>query len=337
MATAMITVVGLSLAVGLMVASSRSPDLTSAASPFLTIEAGATKDFAFAATGQRPPVLCTVGSDGDVRLWDLAHGRNSSVLQSANGPANALALSPNGELLATGSVSGDVQVWNVSDVANPVLQGQLGGHDGAVSAVAFSADGSKLAGSRAGNLQIWDIRDPLQARIIAQPYNPFGPITALTFSPDGTTLAVGIDGGEVDIWDLASLRRMTATGMAAAPFRTIAISPDGASLAVPLRDGDVFLWNLPQQKAGDLRLLKYAGSNASVSTVAFTPDGRNLVIGTTDGKVSLSGLTDVSEGTVVTAGSDAVTKIGFSADSRVMITATVQGAIRLWDFQSIVR
>jgi hypothetical protein len=72
---------------------------------------------------------------------------------------HALAVSPDGRVLATGGSEGTVGLW---ELATGKELRKLKGHDGPVLAVAFSADGRRLlSGSRDTTALIWDTADLL--------------------------------------------------------------------------------------------------------------------------------------------------------------------------------
>ena len=71
--------------------------------------------------------------------------RSIAVLEGHSRACQAVAFSPDGATLATGSAVGTVKLW---DVASRRCVATLEGHDGAVSSISFSCDGGTLASYR---------------------------------------------------------------------------------------------------------------------------------------------------------------------------------------------
>jgi WD40 repeat protein len=101
-------------------------------------------------------------------------------------PVSALAFSPDGTVLASGSLSDPtVAVW---EVATGKEVGRFAGHHGGVSALAFSPDGKTLAaGTGAGPIALHDFPGSRWSQQLAG--HPSGRAQGLGFSPDGTALA----------------------------------------------------------------------------------------------------------------------------------------------------
>ena len=80
------------------------------------------------------------GTDGTVRVWDVAAGTTGPVLPGHTGWVRAVAVSADGRVALTGGTDGTVRVWDVA-------AGEERAHyicDSAVFACAVSADGSRI-------------------------------------------------------------------------------------------------------------------------------------------------------------------------------------------------
>ena len=108
-------------------------------------------------------ILATLDEDiggnlgGDaVKLWDVGTGQFLTILTDGTDfPGFAVAFSPDGTKLASGSWADTVELWEVSTQKHIAT---FPGHTGNVCAVAFSPDGTKLAsGSFDGTVLLWDV------------------------------------------------------------------------------------------------------------------------------------------------------------------------------------
>jgi len=80
-----------------------------------------------------------------VRVWDAATGAERHVLQGHSGPVYAIAFSPDGRLIVSGSDDGTVRVWDAATGAERyVLQAQ----GSAVLCLSFSSCGKHLVTDR---------------------------------------------------------------------------------------------------------------------------------------------------------------------------------------------
>ena len=93
-------------------------------------------------------------SAGDVRLWDVATGKE---IRAFNGHANwvgCVALTPDGRMLASGGSDRTLRLW---EVASGKERGRIVGHEASVFSLDFSPDGRLLAAaSREAPVFIWD-------------------------------------------------------------------------------------------------------------------------------------------------------------------------------------
>jgi len=96
----------------------------------------------------------------------------------------------------------------------------------------------------------------------------------VSFSPQGTDIAVA-SGGDVTVWDIASLKPITTLNDIGSAART-AFSPDGRTLAIGTDSGTVTLWDVTTGQP----IARLTGTGA-VRAMAFTADG--LAIADNDG------------------------------------------------------
>ena len=99
-----------------------------------------------------------------MRIWNASTGKERTSFRAAASRVNAIAYSPDGNGLATGSLDGPIGLWD-SRNGNPA--GILRGHTEPVFEVAFSNDGTKLisAGQHA-TIKVWDLTSDRGVRFL---------------------------------------------------------------------------------------------------------------------------------------------------------------------------
>src|SRR5262249_54511299 len=93
---------------------------------------------------------------GEVRLWDMASGKEIRRFEGHREPVYAVALSPDGRTLATGDGASSLRLWEVATAKERL---QLPGNSGPIGVVTFSPDGRLLASSAGWSTAlVWDVR-----------------------------------------------------------------------------------------------------------------------------------------------------------------------------------
>lgn len=195
---------------------------------------------------------------------------------------SALAFSPDGETLASGSHDRDVRLWN----ADTGKLRKSYPHKSSVTSVAYDRSGSRLA---VGTMSVADRRGTVilrRAGSMEVERVLTGPklwAAGLAFHPDGKTLAGGSWDRKVRLWDAGSGEpRETLSGHKDAVAAT-AFHPGGGILASASGDGTVRLWDPDDGKP--LRTL--AGHTEWVSDIAFDRTGQVLASVSHDGTARL--------------------------------------------------
>src|SRR5262249_19137716 len=129
----------------------------------------------------------------------------------------------------------------------------LEGHTSAVSVVAWSPDGRRLATSCAGyglerQLEVGEVKiwEAVDGREMLALKGHTGKVHSVSWSPDGKRLATGSEDGTVKVWDASGGRELLAY-----PSMVTAVSwsPDGQRLATGSGDGTVKVWEAASIKA----------------------------------------------------------------------------------------
>ena len=242
-----------------------------------------------------------------------------------NGRVNAVAFSPDGRTVASGSADSTVQLWRVHDAFRVR---KLKGHKDWVMALAFSPDGTTLAsGSEDKTVFLWRVAD---GGCLRELHGHTGAVAAVSFSPDGAMLATGSFDESIRLWrvsDGALLRTLTGH----ADFvNSVAFSPDGKTLASASDDRTIRLWRV----ADGAVLRTLTGHQDYVSCVAFSPDGQRLASGVGSHDKTLR-LWRVSDGTLEQswkASANAVASVAFSPDGSTVAAGAGRSdnSIGLW-------
>jgi serine/threonine-protein kinase len=277
-------------------------------------------------------LLAAGGTDGSVRIWDLATRmkvatlRNRDHMRSGHGSiTTCLAFSENGELLASGHLDGAVYLWEMA--AGLELDVKLH-HEGAVGGVALPRGGTLLVSAGADAiLKFWELlalRKGDARRTMRR--EPDG-ITCLVPLRGGDLIVTGHVNHNLRVHDVAAQRVIAMLHGQRAPLSALAASEDGDLVAVGARDGSVRVhrWETREQVAA------YQEHTKAVSGLVFLPgSGRIASVGGDNAIV----IWDITEPEVprTLAGTveDAFISVAVSPDGRKLVAALADGRFRVW-------
>ncbi|OKH19845.1 hypothetical protein NIES593_20495 [Hydrococcus rivularis NIES-593] len=250
--------------------------------------------------------------------------KEQNIFQGHDDRVKAVAVSPDGQIIVSGSWDKTLRLWNRQ--GNAIGQ-PFRGHEGDVTSVAFSPDGQTIvSGSGDGTVRLWN----LEGNAIARPFvGHQGDVTSVAFSPDGQTIVSGSGDGTVRLWNLEG-------NAIARPFvghqgdvTSVAFSPDGQTIVSGSGDGTVRLWDRQGNPIG----LPFEGHEGDVTSVAFSPDGQTIVSGGGDGTVRLWDLFGDFIGEPFRGHEDKVAAVAFSPDGEKIVSGSWDTTVRLWDLQ----
>jgi WD40 repeat protein len=249
--------------------------------PNLTLSPGPVRGLAFSPGGG---LLAAAG--GTLQLWDTRTGKLAGTLDSGDSPPSAVAISPDGKLLAvTGTDGGGLtDTVRVGNLATRTLDHVVirRGHAGRL---AFSPNGKLLAVATFSGVLLWDTVTGTRVAELTPPAQDVDDVAAMAFSPDGKLLATGSSYGStpIQVWNLAT-RKPVLTPRYSGAVNGLAFSPDGKLLATADADQTVRLWDVA---TGTEFGTPFDLDTAAVDAVAFSPDGAQLASGSEDGTARL--------------------------------------------------
>ncbi len=195
-----------------------------------------------------------------------------------HGFVNALAWSPDGKRIASGSDDYKVQVWDAADGSHVYT---YSGHSNLVEAVAWSPDGKRIAsGGFDSTVQVWDAVDGGHAFTY---HGHSGYVVTVAWSPDGKRIASGSYDNTVQVWDAVNGGHVYTYRGHNNTVSTVAWSPDGKRIASGSWDNTVQVWDA----ADGSHAVIYRGHLNRVNAVAWSPDGKRIASGSSDATVQV--------------------------------------------------
>lgn len=182
--------------------------------------------------------LACARDDGRIEIWNVETGKQVREWKAHQGRVEAMALSPDGATLATGSTFGQLILWSW----NGQRQGELRDHGryDIVAGIAFSPDG-KLIASASTNKVLVHSREGAQIRTLKTKH-AWSNMDDVAFSPDGKLLATP-ENETIRLWDMATGKDSVLSGHAAL-VQALTFDPSGARLLSASSDTSARIWNL---------------------------------------------------------------------------------------------
>lgn len=217
--------------------------------------------------------------------------------------------------------------------------------EAALTSVAFSADGSRLAaGAENGTITVWDAAAGKSLDLLT---GAGGPVRCLAFAADSQLVSAGDDQKAI-VWNANPAWQLVAqlgpskddpqnTGTSRFEFRVLALafSPDGKLLATgggePSRSGELLLWDVEKREL--VREVADAHSD-TVFGIEFSRDGSQIVSGAADKFVKIHNVADGSHVRSFEGHTHHVMDVSWKADGSRLVSAGADNAIKVWNVET---
>jgi WD40 repeat protein len=234
---------------------------------------GAASMAAISAHGE---LIVEAGGDASLRLWNVTSESKRIFPRSGSESISAIAVSPDGQLVAIGSGQ---ELTIASSQSGETLR-TFPDHQTTINRLVFSNDNRILASAdETGAIKLWDLANG-QLKVT---FSTGGKVTAVRFAPGDRTLATAGEDGTVSLWDLQTRAPVLQLKKHSGAVNAIAFSADGALMATGGDDRTVIIWDTASGKSR--RTLK--GHDLTVTSLAFSPDASLIACGSGNASVVL--------------------------------------------------
>ncbi len=260
--------------------------------------------------------------------------QNAQTIRTLTGHSQsvgALAISPDGKTLVSGSDDTTIKVWNL-ETGNLLLT--LTGHTDIILSLAISPNGQTIASSSLdGTVKLWNLQTGELIRTIKRDWL----VKSIAYSPDGQKIAIGSWNktrrkAEIEVWNSSTGEVIQSFSLSRESNLFVAFSPDGKTLGSANEDGTIKLWNMDTGES--LPTLK---QDNAVKAIAFSPDGKTLLSVSYTQTVKVW---DLQTGTnltpLKTLGVFLVNAVAFTPNNQMFASAIVDddNTLGLWDLQT---
>ncbi|MDB5335704.1 MAG: domain, G-beta repeat [Planctomycetaceae bacterium] len=260
--------------------------------------------------------------DGKLAIWKLDVPAGVPLAGDNGQPATVAAVSFDGKKLATAAVVGGKPAIQIRDIPGGVSQ-TLVGHEGPISAIAFSPDGARIvSGSADKTTRIWTIAD---AKEVAKYAGHTNTVTAVAFHPNGQQIASGAADNTLKLLNAADgAEQKNFAGHTGAISATV-IHPNGQVVSGSA-DGTIRFWN-----PADGAQVRAITHGQPVTSFALTRDGNKLAATGADANIKLYNAADGAVLFTLTGHAAAAKTVAFSAENTRLVSTGADNVAVVWD------
>ena len=278
--------------------------------------------------------IAALGVGRKLRVLFPEDGADELLLDTGEGNRTTAILNGDGTLLATSTLrqngyqayQSTLSIWSLP--SGERVARELS--DGAVQSLFFASDDqSLLISNTSGTEKLrWDFTTDQSPRVVLTTEDFSIPV--LWLNDDKTLVCLQAD-YSLSIWDMASGQRRSHYVGPSNPIRRV-ISLEFQSQMVSVSDQSIRIWGLNPRLWGDVP----ESSSVSNHDVAITRDGTMLAWAINEVgnyRVAVADPGDTAKMIELPSVSDLITSLAFSWDGKIIVSATYDGQVSLWDIE----
>lgn len=245
-----------------------------------------------------------------------------SVFTQAFGSILSLDFSPDGELLATSDVNGQIRLWQVNDgQAHLTIQA----HDQWVWSIDFSSDGSKIvSGSDDTTVRVWDTSTGQGLLSLTGHTNK---VWAVAFSNNGNRVASGSEDNTIRIWDANTGDCLGILQGHTHKVWSLDFNISDDLLVSASQDETAKVWDVESGQC----LRTFEEHTDWVRSVKFSPDSKTVASGSNDQTIKIWDSTTCVCLKNLEGHTHKVWSVDFDSLGIRLISGSVDQTIKIWD------
>ena len=283
-----------------------------------------------------------IAAANNTHIYDASTYKKLMVLAGHTDSVLAVAFSPNGKLLVSGSSDKTLRLW---EVETGKLRRTREEHTAPVNTVAFSVDGKRFWSASPENdtIRSWHSRDGgrWSSQISSRNYITF---IAIACSYEGAIIAKArsIDGMSSCTIEFRDGNRWDIRGGHTDLVNVLTLYADGRTLATGSADKTIEVWNKADL---DKPLHTLIGHTGGITATDFSVDGKRLASGSSDKTVRLWDLTTGQHHHTFIGHTDKVSAVIFLRDkalaemaftkAKALASGDAHGTVIIWDLNKI--
>jgi WD40 repeat protein len=246
-------------------------------------------------------------------------------LEGHTDSVNALALSPDGRQIVSGSSDKTLKVW---DLESGRLIHSLEGHTDSVRTLALSTDGRHvISGSDDQTLKVWDLES---GRLVRSLEGHTDSVTTLTLTSDGRQIISGTYNGVFKVWDLHSGRMIRSIEKDKDWIYPQLLTPNGLQIVSDAIDGTTETWEYKNSRIMRL-LIRQLGP---VRMLALTPDMHQVISISSSNTLKVWELEDGRLLRSLRGHWGHVNEVAVTPDGHTLVSGSDDNTLMVWDFDS---